>query len=292
MISDLKEHIGYWHNRFGQSVGLSFEQKLHQHGVTVSQWCVLIILYHQQAKTMSEVAHHLGIDNGAITRLIDRLVIKELVIKNRHEQDARATCINLTEKGRKLIPLLTDEADRNDYDYFSILSVTELITYKTLLSILLAAQGITVEQDWPARLLKNPDGVTMKQEIINLIHRLSAPIDDSDAQLSFPEVIQQLHEAGITRYYVDLVTGNKIYYHNDGSTYTHAACIKKYAINEHYNESGVIAALRAIQGGKINYPEFLMQICKNGVVNYVVYIEGKRAHYISALGEVYQENFG
>ncbi|MDQ0193574.1 MarR family winged helix-turn-helix transcriptional regulator [Paenibacillus wynnii] len=50
---------------------------------------------------MSELAGRLGITKGAVTQLIARLEIKELVVRSPHPNDSRGTMISLTEKGKE-----------------------------------------------------------------------------------------------------------------------------------------------------------------------------------------------
>lgn len=153
-ISDLYEHIGYWHNRFGHQVGTGFERRLAQHEVTVSQWCLMVVLYHGSASTVRDIARIIQLDAGAVTRLADRLSEKGLVTRAPDPKDARSVILQLTEEGHRLTPILAEEADKNDEAFFGVLSAEEIAQYKTLLTKLLMRAGNEVPAAWPLAPLK------------------------------------------------------------------------------------------------------------------------------------------
>lgn len=111
-------------------------------------------------------------------------------------------------------------------------------------------------------------------------------------EYTFPEVVRNLVDTGIERYYVDLVGLQKIYYAGAGSLYVSKLSYPTpFPIGEKFSEKEVIEALRAIQKGRISYPDFLDLIMKAGTVNYTVFIHGKQVHYVGSKGEIYIENF-
>lgn len=148
-ISDLYKHLGYWHNRFGHQVHLSFERRLNAHDVTVSQWCFMITLYHGHADTVRKIAQILSLDAGAITRLADRLENKNLLSRLPDPQDARSIKFALTEKGGALVSNLAEEADNNDAQFYGILSDQDIMFYQKILKKLLSSTGTNVLQFCP-----------------------------------------------------------------------------------------------------------------------------------------------
>jgi MarR family transcriptional regulator, organic hydroperoxide resistance regulator len=143
-ISDLYKHLGYWHNRFGQQVHLGFERRLKAHDVTVSQWCIMVTLYHEYGDTVRELAKTLSLDAGAVTRLADRLEDKKILIRLPEERDARSVKFKLTQKGELLVLKLAEEADKNDEQFYGCLNDQELLAYQQLLTKLLDAGGTDV----------------------------------------------------------------------------------------------------------------------------------------------------
>lgn len=119
--SRLTDHVGYWLRRLSDEVHHSFERQLAGHGVTVAQWNVLVTVYHDQAPTTTEVARLVGIDAGAVSRLVDRLAVKGLMFRCPDPVSRRSLRLSLTDAGRALVPALIQVADDNDAAYFGLL---------------------------------------------------------------------------------------------------------------------------------------------------------------------------
>lgn len=156
-VSDIYEHIGYWHNRLGRQIDTALERRLVSYEVTPSQWCLMAVLFHQQADTVRDLARVIQMDAGSVTRLADRLVAKGLIKRDSDPADARSVRLSLTRKGSALLPKLAAEVDRNDEACFAVLSNTEIGQYKKLLSKLLRAAGNTVPGNWTGAPLKRTD---------------------------------------------------------------------------------------------------------------------------------------
>lgn len=116
--SGLHDHLGHWLRRLSDEVHSRFERELAQHDVTVAQWTVLITVYRGDAATAGEAARFIGIDAGAVSRLVDRLVAKGLMAREPHPESRRSLNLVLTDAGRELTPVLADLADRNDAYFF------------------------------------------------------------------------------------------------------------------------------------------------------------------------------
>ncbi len=83
-----------------------FQAKLSQHDVTRGQWAALGALDRGDASTPREIARFLGLDPSAVTRLLDRLEAKGLLVRRRHPTDRRSVTLVLTAKGKALVPKL------------------------------------------------------------------------------------------------------------------------------------------------------------------------------------------
>lgn len=125
-ISKLTDHLGYWLRMISNQVSHSFAQKLESSGVTVAEWVVLREMYDGESITSaSHVAELTGLTRGAVSKLIARLLDKELVYRSESTEDRRYHDIELSPKAKTLVPRLADLADQNDDDFFSILSSKE-----------------------------------------------------------------------------------------------------------------------------------------------------------------------
>lgn len=135
--SGLEDHLGYWLRCLSNLVSDSFAARLEGLGVSVPQWVVLRRLFDLEASPLNELAREVGVDGGAMSRMVERLVQKGLVSREADPADRRAVRLRLTEAGRKLVPALAREADRNDAAFFCVIDAAErerlLATVKTLL---------------------------------------------------------------------------------------------------------------------------------------------------------------
>lgn len=96
-----------------QSVGLLLRQvlssiiheadrRLVEHDLTHAQWLPLFRLIRGQETTVAGLARDLGVDPASVTRLLDRLEAKGLVVRERSREDRRVVHLVLTEAGRTL----------------------------------------------------------------------------------------------------------------------------------------------------------------------------------------------
>ena len=135
--SGLHDHLGYWLRRLSDQVHTSFERQLARFDVTVAQWNVLVTLHHGLARTTSEVARYIETDQGAVSRLVDRLADKGLVTRQPDPASRRQQLLVLTPEALTLIPQLIAAADQNDHEYFGSMPEPDRDSLSALLKSLL-----------------------------------------------------------------------------------------------------------------------------------------------------------
>jgi DNA-binding MarR family transcriptional regulator len=120
--SALETHLGYWLRVVSNHVSRGFQTRVEAHGVTVAEWVVLRTLFDENSlgagTKPSALAETLGLTRGAISKLVDRLVSKALVVVRADPTDGRAQRVRLSPTGRALVPELASEADENDAEAF------------------------------------------------------------------------------------------------------------------------------------------------------------------------------
>ncbi len=124
------------------TVSHAFARKLEASGVTVAEWVVLREMYEHETMAPSELAERTGITRGAASKLVDRLVGKDLVTRRERTDDRRFQEIALKPAGRRLIPQLGALADRNDEEFFRPLSAREREELLAMLKKLVQAHGL------------------------------------------------------------------------------------------------------------------------------------------------------
>jgi DNA-binding MarR family transcriptional regulator len=123
--SDLKAHIGFWLRFVSNHVSHTFAQKLLASGVTVAEWVILREMFGSAATSPSSLATSTGLTRGTVSKLVERLLRKELVTREEGAADRRTQVIALTPEGRRLVPLLASLADQNDEQFFAVLSAKQ-----------------------------------------------------------------------------------------------------------------------------------------------------------------------
>ncbi|MDY6796557.1 MAG: MarR family transcriptional regulator [Actinomycetota bacterium] len=73
------------------------------------QGVLLMELSHSGALSMSELSQHLEVNQGVTTRMVDRLVEKGLVKRERSRDDRRVVMVSVSEKGLKVIRRLEED---------------------------------------------------------------------------------------------------------------------------------------------------------------------------------------
>jgi uncharacterized protein YbcV (DUF1398 family) len=112
-----------------------------------------------------------------------------------------------------------------------------------------------------------------------------------NGELTFPQVVGKLAQAGIERYHVDLQRGEKTYYLPTGESHIVMSAPIAGDPQESFTAARVEVAVRKIQAGTISYKDFCAQIMAAGCVGYFVSLAGKRAVYYGRTNEDYIEPF-
>lgn len=118
-VNHPEDHLGYWLTVVSSKVGTSLARRLQRLDVTVSEWVALRKLLDQPAPiSISALAEEMGMTKAPVSRLVERLVQKELVNRQHSRHDGRAQQIWLSSAGQKLVPKLAAIADENDEALF------------------------------------------------------------------------------------------------------------------------------------------------------------------------------
>jgi DNA-binding MarR family transcriptional regulator len=141
-ITGLRSHIGFWLRFVSNHVSYAFARKLSGSGATVAEWVILREMFDSPSTSPSALATATGLTRGAISKLIDRLVQKNLVSRAEASGDRRFQDIKLTSAGRTLVPRLARIADQNDEEFFAQLSTEEREQLVATLKKLVAANRL------------------------------------------------------------------------------------------------------------------------------------------------------
>src|SRR5690606_38121422 len=101
------------------------------------------VLYDCEHIAPSALAERMRMTKGAISKLADRLVEKDLVERQDNPDDGRGHTLALKPAARKLVPRLANLADENDALFFDVLAPDERHQLRMLLRKIVAERELT-----------------------------------------------------------------------------------------------------------------------------------------------------
>ncbi|MBT2336357.1 MarR family transcriptional regulator [Variovorax paradoxus] len=106
---DLERAIPYLLARAGMRMGQSFNKELKQFKLSLTEWRVCVALHHKAHQRLSDLALHTSTDASTLSRVVDGLLQRGVLVRDRSDEDARALALSLTPAGRdltlRIIPL-------------------------------------------------------------------------------------------------------------------------------------------------------------------------------------------
>lgn len=112
----LEDSLGFILNKVNTKLKNELFQELKEYDVTPEQWAVLNCLWEQEGVTPKELADKTFKDKPNTNRILEKLIIKGLVIRQPHPVDKRAFQVFLTDSGwslrEQLIPKVMHLLDK------------------------------------------------------------------------------------------------------------------------------------------------------------------------------------
>ncbi|HZG17785.1 MAG TPA: MarR family transcriptional regulator [Candidatus Bathyarchaeia archaeon] len=103
---NLEESFGFILNNTGRRVTQLLNLHLQPHEITTEQFSLLRRLNEQDGISQKELAKRVGKDQTNITRILDQLERKGLVIRKPNQEDRRSFLAYVTDEGRALDEIL------------------------------------------------------------------------------------------------------------------------------------------------------------------------------------------
>ena len=139
----IDESIGYLVKRVRSMLSVAVEREIADHDVTYEQWGVLLAIVKGHGDTAATLARVLECDTGSMTRMLDRLEAKELIIRTRSTDDRRRVQLELTTSGKALAERLVAAIVKVLNNHLTGFSVEELELFKGFLRRMLANRDAT-----------------------------------------------------------------------------------------------------------------------------------------------------
>ena len=102
-----------------------FDQTLKEYDITAVQWAILKYLEEYGKCSQNQIAENLYMDKASVGTIIEKLIKKEMVTREKSEDDRRAYNVFLNEKGKQVVRELTPTAEEVNGKSFGDMSREE-----------------------------------------------------------------------------------------------------------------------------------------------------------------------
>ena len=111
-MGPLEAYLPYLLNRAGARIADAFSRDVRPLGATLQMWRVLAALRERNASRMGDLSATTSIDVSTLTRLVDSMEKKKLVVRRADPADARAIVLHATAAGQRLTRRILPIAER------------------------------------------------------------------------------------------------------------------------------------------------------------------------------------
>lgn len=99
----IEESVGYLIRKAQAAIQRTIDDKMSDLDLTAMQWAPLLFISLGKSPTAVELSRCLGVETSTVTRMLDRLEGKGLLVRKRSADDRRVIFIELTEEGARLV---------------------------------------------------------------------------------------------------------------------------------------------------------------------------------------------
>lgn len=111
-------------------------------GITYPQYLVLMVLWEQDNRVISEITDRLMLETNTVTPLLQRMEKQGLIIRTRSQVDTRQRIVSLTKEGKRLEEMAKDVPQCLVGDLINGgIDINELATLAPVIDKLIAALG-------------------------------------------------------------------------------------------------------------------------------------------------------
>jgi MarR family transcriptional regulator, organic hydroperoxide resistance regulator len=99
---DLEGALPYLVARAGTRMGQAFSRELRRFQLTLTEWRVCAALHHEPHQRLSQLAAHTSTEPSTLSRVVEGMLQRGLLLRDRSDEDGRALALALTDEGRDL----------------------------------------------------------------------------------------------------------------------------------------------------------------------------------------------
>jgi DNA-binding MarR family transcriptional regulator len=137
-MGPLDSYLPYLVNRAGARIAAAFSEEVRPLGASLQMWRVLAALREQDGRRMGGLSETTSIEVSTLTRLVDSMEERALVVRRRATEDARAILLHSTPAGRRLTQRIVPIAERYEQVALAGFNAGEAETLKAALRRLYA----------------------------------------------------------------------------------------------------------------------------------------------------------
>ncbi len=137
----IEESIGYLIKQAQLAIHRTIDSKMAALDLTAMQWGPLLLIAYGKANTAAELSRLGGVETSTVTRMLDRLEAKGLLVRKRSESDRRIIYLELTEEGQDLVSKVPDLLAASLNKHLLGFNADELASLKLLLRRIIANAG-------------------------------------------------------------------------------------------------------------------------------------------------------
>jgi DNA-binding MarR family transcriptional regulator len=137
-MGPLDDYLPYLLNRAGARIAFAFASEVRRLGATLQMWRVLAALRETDGLRMGDLSATTSINISTLTRLVDGMAGRRLVVRRRAPHDARVVLLHVTAEGRRLTRKILPVAERYERVALHGFNATEARTLKAALRRLYA----------------------------------------------------------------------------------------------------------------------------------------------------------
>lgn len=126
------ESLGYQVNHLARLLELRLRDRIAEHGVVPGQFAQLLALFEEDRLSQRQLGERVRIDPSTMAHTLRRMERDGLVLREPDVQDRRRVVVTLTERARRLEPVLVSAAEETN-----VLAMRELsaIAQRELLNL-------------------------------------------------------------------------------------------------------------------------------------------------------------
>lgn len=134
----IEESIGYLIKQAQLALHRTIDTKMAALDLTAMQWGPLLLIAYGKANTAVELSRCGGVETSTMTRMLDRLEGKGLLVRERSEIDRRVIYLELTKEGQHLASKVPDLLAASLNKHLLGFNAEEVETVKLLLRRIIA----------------------------------------------------------------------------------------------------------------------------------------------------------